>query len=76
MAGTTVLGLNTASTEEATAKLRLEFNKAVDDLDALQAKVNAIITAADTDLAAVAAVTPAVAVVAAKVADQFGNTTK
>jgi hypothetical protein len=54
---------------------RLELNKAVDDLDALRTKVNAIITAAATNIAAVAAVPAASAIAAAKVADQDGTTT-
>jgi hypothetical protein len=54
---------------------RIELNKAVDDLDALRTKVNAIITAAATNIAAVAAVPAAAAIAAAKVADQDGTTT-
>jgi hypothetical protein len=79
MAGTTVLGLNTANTEEATGKLRLEFNRLVDDLETVRAalatlatKLNADAGVTDTNYAAPAAA----ALTGAKVADQLGNTTK
>lgn len=76
MAGTTVSGWNQSHYDSVEQKVRLQHNVAVDDLDALRTTVNAIITAAGTDLAAVAAVTPAAAIATAKVADQLGNTTK
>jgi hypothetical protein len=62
-------------TDGATRAVRLQLNVAVDDLDALRTKVNAIITAAATNIAAVAAVPAAAAIAAAKVADQDGTTT-
>ena len=91
MAGTTKAGRSQSHYDSAEHKLRIEYNKLVDDVEVLRAglaaagaKVNAVITAAATNIAAVAAV-PALVVTtydaagdlaAAKVADQNGNTTK
>jgi hypothetical protein len=51
----------------------LQFNKAVDDLDALRTKINAVITAAATSLAAVAAVPAAAAIAAGKIGNENGT---
>lgn len=75
MAGTTTPKRDDAMVDGATRAVRLQYNVAVDDLDALRTKVNAIITAAATNIAAVAAVPAAAAIAAAKVADQNGTTT-
>lgn len=75
MAGTTTPKRDDAMLDGATRAVRLQHNVAVDDLDALRTKVNAIITAAATNIAAVAAVPAAAAIAAAKVADQDGTTT-
>lgn len=90
MAGTTQLGRAEHFPASATRMLRIEYNKLVDDCETLRAqlalsqiKVNAIITAAATSLAAVAAVAAltltavdtASDLVAAKVGDQDGVTT-
>lgn len=53
--------------------LTIQFNKAVADLDALKAKVAAIITAAATDIAAVAAVAAPASITAAKVGNADGT---
>ena len=90
MAGTTVPERDDAMPESTTRQVRIEFNKAIDDLELLRAqvaltqtKVNALITAAATNIAAVAAVPPltltgvdaAGDLLAAKVANQDGVTT-
>jgi hypothetical protein len=75
MAGTTVAARSDGMAGGTIRATRIELNKAVDDLDALRTKVNAIITAAATNIAAVAAVPAAAAIAAAKVADQDGTTT-
>lgn len=90
MAGTTVSGRQTGMIGSDVLALRLEFNKAIDDLETLraqlaltQSKVNAIITAAATNIAAVAAVgaltltavDAAGDLLAAKVANNAGSTT-
>jgi hypothetical protein len=90
MAGTTVNKRDDAMSDGATRQLRLEYNKALDDIELLRAqlaltmtKVNAIITAAATNIAAVAAVgaltlttvDTAADLLAAKVANQDGTTT-
>lgn len=53
--------------------MAIQLNKAVDDLDALRTKVAAIITAAGTDIAAVAAVAAPAAITAAKVGNGEGT---
>ena len=90
MAGTTVSARSTAMQGSDVLALRLEFNKLVDDCELLraqlaltQSKANGIITAAATNLAAVAAVAPLVLtavdtaadLLAAKVANHAGSTT-
>lgn len=90
MAGTTVTARSTGMIGSDMYHTRLEYNKLVDDVELLraqlaltQAKVNAIITAAATNIAAVAAVaaltTTAVDaagdLTAAKVANNAGVTT-
>jgi hypothetical protein len=64
------LGLPQSAVRDTT----LQFQKAVDDLETLRAKVNAIITAAGTSLAAVAAV-PALpgSLTAVKIGDDNNN---
>jgi hypothetical protein len=90
MAGTTVAARADGMAGGTHRATRIEHNKAIDDLELLraqlaltQSKVNALITAAATNLAAVAAV-PALTLtavdlaadlLAAKVADQDGTTT-
>jgi hypothetical protein len=90
MAGTTTPKRDDAMADGATRAVRLQHNVLVDDAELLRAqlaltmtKVNAIITAAATNIAAVAAV-PALTLttvdtaadlLAAKVADQDGVTT-
>lgn len=90
MAGTTVNRVVTGMPGSDVEALRIEHNKLVDDAELLraqlaltQAKVNAIITAAATDIAAVAAVAALVTtavdaagdLTAAKVATVAGVTT-
>lgn len=53
--------------------LMLQHQKAVDDLETLRLKINAVITAAATSLAAVAAVPAQAALTAGKVGDLNGN---
>jgi hypothetical protein len=90
MAGTTVPERDDAMADSTTRQVRLEHNRLIDDVELLRAqlaltmtKANAIITAAATNIAAVAAV-PALTLttvdtaadlLAAKVADQDGVTT-
>ncbi len=76
MAGTTTKTRVTGHKDSDMQSVRMEHNKLVDDVDALVTKINAIITAAATNIAAVAAVPAATAATSAKVGDQFGNTTK
>lgn len=76
MAGTTVRARTTGHRQSDVQELRLALNKAVDDLDAARDKINAIITAAATNIAAVAAVPALASPTANKVADMLGNTTK
>lgn len=78
MAGTTVVGRATGMADSTLNRTRLEFNKLVDDLETLRAafatlvtKLNADAGVTDTNYASVAAA----ALLAAKVADQTGNTT-
>jgi hypothetical protein len=75
MAGTTVPARRTGLDGSDVETLRLQYNKSVADLDLIQAKINAIITAAATNIAAVAAVAALGSITAAKVADNNGNTT-
>ena len=75
MSGATVLRTNKSSLGSAEYEVRLQLNKAVADLDALQVTVAAIIVAATTSLAAVAAVTAPLTITAAKVATNHGTTT-
>jgi len=65
MAGTTVRTRTTGHRGSDVQALRIQLNAAIDDLDA-------VVLAAATNIAAVAAVT----ITAAKVADALGNTTK
>lgn len=78
MAGTTRVGRATGMAESTLNVTRLEFNKLVDDLETVRAalatlatKLNADAGVTDTNYAAPAAAT----LLAAKVADQTGNTT-
>lgn len=78
MAGTTKIGRATGMAESTVNLTRLEFNKLVDDLETLRAafaslvtKLNADAGVTDTNYASVAAAS----LLAAKVADQTGNTT-
>lgn len=90
MAGTTITRTVTGMSGSDVEALRLEFNKALDDDETLRAaiallntKVNAIITAAATNIAAVAAVAALVTttvdtaadLTAAKIASRSGSTT-
>jgi hypothetical protein len=75
MAGATITRTVTGMPDSDVAALRLEYNKLVDDHDALVAKVNAIITAAATNVAAIAAVTAQPVATAAKIASSTGSTT-
>lgn len=90
MAGTTVSADVTGMQGSDVLQVRLELNRLIDDLEAVRAglaatstAVNAVITAAATNIAAVAAVTPVTRttfdtagdLTAAKVADLNGNTT-
>lgn len=78
MAGTTITARATAMAGSTNQAMRLEFNKLVDDLETLRAafatlvtKLNADAGVTDTNYASVAAAS----LLAAKVADQTGNTT-
>lgn len=75
MSGTTVLRTNKSLVGSAEYEVRLQLNKAVQDLDALRLTLNAVIVAAATNVAAIAAVTAAVAVTASQVATNHGTTT-
>lgn len=74
MAGTAVNRKVTAAVGSATRANTGSHNKAVVDLDALRTTINAIITAAATSIAAVAAVTPAGAITSFLVKDAEGVT--
>lgn len=78
MAGTTRIARATGMADSTLNVTRLEFNKLVDDVETLRAshaamatKLNADAGVTDTNYASVAAAS----LLAAKVADQTGNTT-
>lgn len=73
MAGTTRKARITGHIGSDVAVTRAEFNKLIDDHDALVAVVNAIILAAATNIGAVAALDDAVVATAGKVGDESGN---
>lgn len=75
MAGTALNKRDDAMSDGATRATRVEYNKLVADVDAAITTINEIITAAATNIAAVAAVTPAAAATAALVKDQNGVAT-
>ena len=75
MAGTTINKREDAMRDGTTRATRVEFNKLVADVDLVVDKVNAIILAAATDIAAVAALDDAAAALAAVVEDQDGEAT-
>jgi hypothetical protein len=90
MAGTTTKSVITGLAGSDVSDIRLQLNKAVDDIETLRTalalantKINAIVTAAATDIAAVAAVAALVTttvdaagdMTAAKVGDIAGTTT-
>jgi hypothetical protein len=74
MAGTAVNRKGQSPVGTAARAVIGAHNKVVVDLDALRTTINAIITAAATNIAAVAAVTPAVAITAFLVKDAEGVT--
>lgn len=78
MAGTTKIARATGMADSTLNVTRLEYNKLVDDLETMRAafatlvtKLNADTGVTDTNYASVAAAS----LLAAKVADQTGNTT-
>lgn len=71
MAGTTVRTRLTGHVDSDVAALRAQFNTLVDDVDAVAAKVNAILATADH--AAIVALADVAAAAAGKVGDASGN---
>jgi hypothetical protein len=71
MAGTTRKTRLTGHVDSDVAALVAEFNKLVDDHDAVVAKVNAILATADH--AAIVALADVAAATAGKVGDESGN---
>jgi hypothetical protein len=74
MPGTTTKSrVNVGHDNGAMRDLALQHNKLIDDLETARVKMNAIITAAATSLAAVAAVPALATGTAAKIGDDSGT---
>jgi hypothetical protein len=74
MAGTTTTSKDTFGHDGAGSRdLMLQHQKVVDDLEALRTKVNAIVTAAATSVAAINALGAAGAITTAKIGGTTGT---